>query len=132
LNSGSDGTMSRPAVLSSLETQAALVARGVRPAAMEAVQDRYLEEARRIADRHGLCALVEDLADGWKEVWVYKHPHIGFVIEKTGRQPATAFEHWVLGKVFGYSEEAIADYLLRLGISVQLDELGPITPRTGR
>jgi len=124
--------MSRPAVLSSLETQAALISRGVRPAAMEAVQDRYVDGAREVANQYGLFALFEDLSDGWKAVWIYKHPHIGFVIEKTGRQPATAFDHWVLGKVFGYSEEAIADYLLRLGLSADLDELSLCALRTGR
>lgn len=127
-----DGTTPQPAVLSSLETQAALVSRGVRPAAMEAVQDRYVNGAREVACQYGLFALFEDLADGWKAVWIYKHPHIGFVIEKTGRQPATAFDHWVLGKVFGYSEEAIADYLLRLGLSADLDELSLCALRTGR
>jgi hypothetical protein len=114
--------MPQPEILALLDAHALLVARGVRAAAMEALQDRYVEEARAIANRHDLFLLVEDLSEGWKEVWLYKQPHVGFIIEKTDGQPATAFEHWVLGKLFGYSEEAIADYLLRLGLLADLDE----------
>lgn len=103
-------------IVGELATQAILISRDVRPAAMEAVQDRYLDEARAIAKNHGLRLLAYDLSVGWKEVWIYKHPHVGLVIDRTSRQPANGFEHWVLGKLFGYSEQSIADYLLRAGL----------------
>lgn len=130
----SDVKASEPEVISQmLEHQAYLIARGVRSAAMEPVQDRYVAEAQRAAERYGLHTTVEDLAEGWKSVWLYKHPHVRFVIEETGgRQPATAFDHWVLGKLFGYSDDAIAGFLLRAGLLTDSDEGRPPALRTGR
>jgi hypothetical protein len=114
-----------PAVMFAFRQECYLVSRGVRPAAMQAVQDRYVAQVRAVAARQGLLMLTEDLAEGWTTVWVFREAHVGFVIQQTAKQPATAFEHWVLGKLFGYSEDAIADYLLRIGLLGDLDEVGP-------
>jgi hypothetical protein len=119
-------------VIASLQTQALLVSRGVRPAAVEVVQERYLDEARRVAEHHGLLWRADSLATGWTEFWLYRYPHLDRVIDCVPRKPATAYEHWVLGKLFGYSEEAIADFLNGQESSADLDETGPGADRARR
>lgn len=124
--------MSPAPVIASLQTQALLVSRGVRPAAVEVLQERYLDEARRVAEHHQLLWRADGLATGWTEFWLYRHPHLSRVIDCMPRKPATAYEHWVLGKLFGYSEEAIADFLNAQELLVDLDETGPGAGRARR
>lgn len=56
----------------------------------------------------------------WKEdrveVWIYKYYHLGLIIDeilKFGSELST-YHHWVLGKLFGYSEKAIEEFLERI------------------
>lgn len=98
-------------VLGTLEAYCYMVRRGGKPAANVPLQDRYLEEARAVVEQHGLQCHVEELAPGWKTVWVYRFPHILEVIKAVRQAPETAFDHWVLGKLFGYSEEAIQAFV---------------------
>src|SRR5690606_31162220 len=91
--------------LGELEAYCYMVHRGGKPDANMALQERYLESARALIQENGLKCYVEDLAPGWKTVWVYHHPHILHVIRELRHVPETVFDHWVLGKLFGYSEE---------------------------
>ena len=116
--------MSDSTAIACLRDAAYLVARGVRPAASAAIVQRDLERAREVAAGCGVGFLDFPLAEGWREVWVYREPHLRYVIIQTERKPATAYEHWVLGKLFGYSEDAIAGFLTRQGLLADLDELG--------
>lgn len=121
--------MTTAPVITALETQALLVSRGVRPAAVEVLQERYLDEARRVAEHHQLLWRADVLANGWTEFWLYRYAHLNGVIDNVSRKPATAHEHWVLGKLFGYSEEAIADFLNDQELLADLDEAAPRTDR---
>ncbi|GMA52052.1 hypothetical protein GCM10025857_34090 [Alicyclobacillus contaminans] len=87
-----------------------MVQRG-KPAASMALQERYIEEASDFVDGYKLNAHVETLSEGWVTFWVYKYEHILEVIKSMPQAPKTAFDHWVLGKLFGYEEAAIAEFL---------------------
>lgn len=100
-----------------LEALCYMVARGGKPAANIALQDRYLAGARTLIERHGLRSYTEDLEPGWKTVWVYRFPHILDVIQTVRQAPRTVFDHWVLGKLFGYSEEAIQAFVASADLS---------------
>lgn len=83
-----------------------------KPAAMLPLQDRYVEEAKKIIrNEFNLKFYIEDLSEGWKTLWIYKEEYILEVIRALPEQPKTIFEHWILGKVFGYSEQAIKSFL---------------------
>ncbi len=77
----------------------------------EAVQDRYIKDAVKIINNFKLKAYVEELSSGWKTIWIYKDEYMLEVIKKLPEQPKTIFEHWILGKAFGYSDEAIRNYI---------------------
>ncbi|WP_039658507.1 hypothetical protein [Clostridium tyrobutyricum] len=83
-----------------------------KPAAMMALQDRYVEEAKNLIDNQfNLSVHIENLSEGWKTMWIYKEKYVLEIILELPKQPKTIFDHWVLGKVFGYSEQSIKDYL---------------------
>lgn len=77
----------------------------------EAIQDRYVEEAIKVINNFKLKVYVEELSEGWKTIWIYKDEYMLEVIKKLPEQPKTIFEHWILGKAFGYSDEAIKNFL---------------------
>ena len=99
-----------------LQTYCYLVRNG-KPAAMMPIQERYAEEAKTTIQSYGLNHYFEQLSDGWLTLWVYKLPFIMEVIKSAPQVPNTIFDHWVLGKLFGYSEEAIQEFIQsKLGV----------------
>lgn len=97
---------------SQIDNYCYMVQRG-KPAALIAIQERYLKEAMDIVkQQYGLKIYKEKLTnDDWLSLWIYKNDYIPEIIKKVPRKPESIFDHWVLGKLFGYSEEAIQDFL---------------------
>lgn len=91
-------------------TYCELVARG-KPAAIISIQDRYVNEAIEVVKCNKLYHIVEELSEGWKTLWIYKERYMEEIIKKMPEKPKTVYDHWVLGKIFGYSDEAIKEYL---------------------
>jgi hypothetical protein len=88
-----------------------MILRG-KPCACESIQERYFEKMGiRIKNVFGLKTYGEDLALGWKTIWIYKDDYMLEIIKLLPEQPKTIFEHWILGKAFGYSDEAIKEFL---------------------
>ncbi len=96
-----------------IDTYCFLVRTRCKPAAALAVQQRFIASAiQHVAFFDtGLQVYTEELADGWVTLWIYKFSHILEVIKSLPQAPETSFDHWVLGKLFGYSEDSIAEYL---------------------
>ncbi|MCL6458871.1 MAG: hypothetical protein K6T85_12765 [Gorillibacterium sp.] len=86
-----------------------LVKKG-KPAACIPLQTRHVEEALVMVGKE-LLTHVEHLSDGWVTFWIYKYPHILEAIKNTPQTPKTAYDHWVLGKLFGYEEVAIQEFI---------------------
>ncbi len=84
---------------------------GCKPCALLPLQDRYVEEARQIINDNSLFFYSEFLYEGWQTVWIYKESFMLEIIKALPDDPQTAFDHWVLGKAFGYSDEAIEEFL---------------------
>lgn len=82
-----------------------------KPTAVVAIQERYLKEAREIVKEYQLKAYVEDLSDDWKTLWIYKDDYLIEIIKKMPEQPKDVYDHWVLGKIFGYSDGSIKEFL---------------------
>lgn len=94
-----------------VSANAYMVERG-KPAAMIAVQERYAEEAVSfIEDTFALKTHIENLANGWITLWIYKYKHILDVIKMAPQAPQTVTDHWILGKLFGYEESAIDGFI---------------------
>lgn len=88
-----------------------MVVRG-KPAANIAVQKRYTNQVvKLIKNEFDLFTTTKEYYPDWTEIWIYKYVHIGKVISTIPRKPKTITEHWLLGKLFGYSEQAIHDFI---------------------
>ena len=88
-----------------------MVERG-KPSAILEIQNRYVAELQRyIESQYGLHVYAEKLAEEWTTLWIYKDSHILKIIQNLPYKPETVFDHWVLGKIFGYSDEAIGKCL---------------------
>jgi hypothetical protein len=91
-----------------------MVLRG-KPAAVIAVQNRYSPDVKSIVKSfQGLQTFEQFLADGWISLWIYKKDFMLEIIKSLPEEPKTIYDHWILGKVFGYSEEAIAEFIEKL------------------
>lgn len=83
-----------------------------KPSAMLQVQNRYINEAMEIVERYeDLYYINKYLSDGWREFWIYRKPFMSEVIKNLPEKPKTIYDHWLLGKAFGYSDEAIEEFI---------------------
>ncbi len=88
-----------------------MIQRG-KPSAILPIQNRYADELQRyIESEYGLHVYTEKLTEEWTTIWIYKDSHMLEVIQSLPHEPETIFYHWVLGKIFGYSDKAIRQYL---------------------
>lgn len=83
-----------------------------KPVAMMALQSRYINYSKEIVEKYELNTYIEELSEGWNTLWIYKDTYMLEIIKALPKQPKTIFEHWVLGKVFGYSEQSIKEFLI--------------------
>ncbi|AZR72499.1 hypothetical protein BBF96_03340 [Anoxybacter fermentans] len=102
-------------VLGQLDAYCYMVERG-KPAAMIPVQKHYTAEAIKFISKCSnskLKVFVENLSDDWDTLWIYKYPHILEVIKELQQAPDNIFSKWALGKLFGYDEESIQNFINR-------------------
>jgi len=91
-----------------------MVSRG-KPAAVIAIQKRYVLDIKStVKSFRGIKTYEQFLADGWISLWIYKKDFMMEIIKKLPEKPNTVHDHWVLGKVFGYSDEAITEFIRKL------------------
>lgn len=86
---------------------------GTKPAAMMSIQTRYQVEATEVVETYGIKCYIEDVEEDsiWKVLWIYKYDYLLDVIKQMPKHPNSKYDHWVLGKLFGYSDEAIKNFL---------------------
>ena len=94
-------------------TAYAYMVRNGKPAALVSVQTRYIDAAIETIESHKLYHHHAHLAEGWVEMWMYKTPTMKEIIECLPSVPTTAFDHWVLGKLFGYSDTEIYTFIMK-------------------
>lgn len=97
-------------IASKIDLYCDLVLKG-KPCACEPIQERYVREAVLKIRDFGLKTYIEHLSEGWRTIWIYKDEYMLEIIKSLPEEPKTTFDHWVLGKAFGYSDEAIKSYL---------------------
>jgi hypothetical protein len=87
-----------------------MVQRG-KPAACLPLQERYVDEGKSFVASKGLHTYIQQLSEGWVTLWIYKHQHIHEVINHMPQVPDSVIDHWMLGKLFGYDENSISEFL---------------------
>lgn len=89
-----------------------LVKKG-KPAAMLAITEKNLDEAIKTAGDYGVKYYYVNYYENWYEFWIYRYPHILDVIKAVPNAPRTVYDHWVFGKLFGYDEASIGEFVIR-------------------
>lgn len=98
-------------ILGEIDAYAFMVQQG-KPAAAIPIKTDYLAAAvKYISKTHGSSTYYEELSEGWVTLWIYEYPHILEIIKIVRHSPQSTFDHWVLGKLFGYDEAAIAKFI---------------------
>ena len=93
------------------------VAKGCKPVAMMSIKRKDVDEAVSIVSNINLNYYIEEMEDNdWTILYIYKHDYLLDVIKASPSHPTTTFDHWILGKMFGYSDEAIKDFLIKRGL----------------
>lgn len=85
-----------------------------KPCSNIAIQHRYdmeIVEASKEAKFNDCKIYMKFLAPDWTEVWIYKKDFMLEIIKALPDKPKTNYDHWVLGKAFGYSDDAIEEFL---------------------
>ncbi|MFZ7119488.1 MAG: hypothetical protein ACOWWH_00875 [Eubacteriaceae bacterium] len=101
----------KPQLITEIDLFCYMVERG-KPTALITIKDQYINDAiDYVKLNYKLETYVCDLADGWKQLWIYKRDYFIEIINCLPEMPKTIYDHWVLGKVFGYSDEAIEEFL---------------------
>lgn len=96
-----------------LLTYCDLVKKG-KPASNFPLQTRHEKQLRLIVEEEGVNIHIEHLSEGWFTVWIYKYPHILDVIKEIPSNPKSTYDHWILGKLFGYEENSIYDFINKI------------------
>jgi len=86
-----------------------------KPAASMAVQKRYEKAVIEVIEGLNVKCYIEHLSDEWITVWLFRYSHTIEVIRSLPQAPKTTYDHWVLGKLFGYDEVSISEYLIKHG-----------------
>lgn len=93
-------------------TNIALVKAG-KPCSKILVHAENVETFQAVVQKEGVYSYTKPslTSESWTALWIFKHKHMLQVINKLPDNPETPFDHWLLGKAFGYSDEAIMEFI---------------------
>lgn len=87
---------------------------GSKPIALTQIKDKYVDiVCEYISKTYKLKTYIQDVVGypEWKTIFIYKHEYLIDIIKRLPEHPQTAYEHWVIGKACGYSDESIGEYI---------------------
>lgn len=91
-----------------IEAYCEVILDGRRPCAMIPIPDKYTPYALGIVHDCRLRGYLETTDQPeWAKLWIYKRDFMFEVIKHLPDKPKTAYEAWILGKAFNYSDETI-------------------------
>ena len=88
------------------------VTAGAKLAASLQIPSDTLPEALEAIEREG-CLERHNEVDGWAYVWIYKYAYVELILDEITKRgsPKNAFDNWVNGKLFGYSDYEIGRFI---------------------
>jgi hypothetical protein len=106
-------------VLGQAETYIEQINAGAKLAAQLGCSDEHVAEVVAAAATAGCETIVQEREFGRSAVWIFRHDYVRRVIESFAEKttPPTASEVWAMGKLFSYSDVAIANYIREHNIS---------------
>jgi hypothetical protein len=92
------------------------VATGCKPCAVMAIQCKYEPDVIALTSEENVLYHIVPSDGIWLELWLYKNPIMKNIIESSPRKATTVFEHWAMGKMFGYGTDEVLDFIDKLGV----------------
>jgi len=98
--------------LGSLSAHIYLVERDVRAVAELTVHNNHIAEVLGEIKKSGLRYILNSYCETHTSIHIYKHPHLKHIINYSieADYDISVFKRWVNGKLYGYSEAAIAKW----------------------
>ena len=98
-------------LLGQIEQDCYLISKGVRSAALLQFQHKKsgdVDEIIKITKRHNVKYELKSFwEEGWTELWIYENDIVRYIINELPDNPKLPSEHYILGKLFGYSDEKV-------------------------
>ena len=99
------------------------VYRGSKPCAVMSIKELDKQIAKITVIKEMCKFRIESTAEGWCVIWIYIKDELIDVIDCLSNIPETAADHYLLGSLFGYSNESICAFLhqqnnSKLGIDI--------------
>lgn len=99
------------------------VIRGSKPCAVMSVKESDKQIAKIIVIKENCKFGIENTVKGWCVIWIYIQDELMNVIDCLPNIPETAADHYLLGSLFGYSNESICKFIgeqnmQKLGIEI--------------
>jgi hypothetical protein len=100
-----------------IEDHCYLISKGVRSAALVSFQQNKKTDINiidEVAKRNNVKYYIKPYyKDGWKELWIYENDIVKYIIDELPDIPRLPSEHYLLGKLFGYSDDKIFDFIIK-------------------
>lgn len=99
------------------------VYRGSKSCAVMPIKESDKQLAKIICMKEMCKFRIENSVEGWCVIWIYIQDELMNVIDCLPKTPETAADHYLLGSLFGYSNESICAFLQqentsKLGIEI--------------
>ena len=92
-----------------VQSQTYMIQRG-KPCSCVGIKIKERADVTTYLDSQDIRYHFEELSPGWCTLWLYDHEFMLEVIKASPDTPRTVYDHWILGKMFGYSDEAIKKF----------------------
>jgi hypothetical protein len=87
---------------------------GSKPIAFTTLKTKYIDLAvSYVKEKYSLNTYIEEIENcpEWKIIYIYKHDYLIEIIKYLPKNPQTSYDHWIIGKACGYSDDAIGEFL---------------------
>lgn len=83
-----------------------------KPCSVLLIKTKDIEFGLRLVKKNNLYCFIEKTEDkDWCDLWIFARKELKEIIHKMPQNPKTPFDHFILGCLFGYSIEAICNFI---------------------
>lgn len=92
------------------------ISKGTKPVAVLVIKTKYTTEALGYIENEGLICSVRIMTKypEWSSIYIYKDKYLEEIINNAPEEPNSVYDHWILGKLFGYSDAEIKKFITKL------------------
>jgi hypothetical protein len=99
-----------------ITTYCEMVEKGCKPLAFFNLKNRYVKAVKDYIQKCELYCYIKNSKEypEWTTIYIYKYKWFINIIKNLPDEPQTIFDHWIIGKACGYSNEAINEFINKI------------------